>query len=77
MKLAFRTLLVIAICAMTYLCVTSITVPIEFEQEQAKREQQIIKILLSNFVLCVFIIKLYKFFYYIFFFRHFSTYQVI
>ena len=43
MKLAFRTLLVIAICAMSYLCVTSITVPIEFEQEQAKREQQIIK----------------------------------
>jgi hypothetical protein len=28
---------------MCYLCVTSITVPIEFEQEQAKREQQIIK----------------------------------
>ncbi|MBO5729289.1 MAG: hypothetical protein J6R43_05565 [Paludibacteraceae bacterium] len=43
MKLAFRTLLVIAVCAMCYLCVTSITVPIEFEQEQAKREQQIIK----------------------------------
>ena len=43
MKLAFRTLLVIAICAMSYLCVTSITVPIEFEQEQAKREQLIIK----------------------------------
>ena len=43
MKLAFRTLLVIAICAMSYICVTSITVPIEFEQEQAKREQQIIK----------------------------------
>ena len=43
MKLAFRTLLVIAICAMAYLCVTSILVPIKFEQEQAKREQQIIK----------------------------------
>ena len=43
MKLAFRTLLVIAICAMSYICVTSITVPIEFEQEQARREQQIIK----------------------------------
>lgn len=43
MKLAFRTLLVIAICAMGYLCVTSITVPIEFEKEQANREQQIIK----------------------------------
>ena len=43
MKLAFRTLLVVAICAMAYLCVTSITVPIKFEQEQAKREQLIIK----------------------------------
>ena len=36
MKLAFRTLLVIAICAMCYICVTSITVPIEFEQEQPR-----------------------------------------
>jgi hypothetical protein len=43
MKLAFRTLLVVAICAMAYICVTSITVPIKFEQEQAKREQLIIK----------------------------------
>lgn len=43
MKLAFRTLLVIAVCAMSYICVTSITVPIEFEQEQAKREKLIIK----------------------------------
>lgn len=39
--------MVIACCAMCYLCVTSITTPIEFENEQAKREQIIIKKLID------------------------------
>lgn len=47
MKITFRILLVIAICAMAYLCVTSITTPIEFDKEQAKREKAIIQKLID------------------------------
>lgn len=47
MKITFRVLLVLAICAMAYLCVTSITTPIEFEKEQTKREKAIIQKLID------------------------------
>ncbi len=43
MRITFRILLTVAIIAMSYLCVTSITTPIEFEKEQVKRENAIIK----------------------------------
>lgn len=47
MKITFRILLVAAICAMTYLCVTSITTPIEFEETQNQREKAIIQKLID------------------------------
>ncbi len=43
----FRALLAIAIVAMGYLCVMSIITPIEFENEQIKRENAIIKNLIE------------------------------
>ncbi len=42
MKIFFRILLVIAICVMGYICVKSITTPIEFENSQIQRERAII-----------------------------------
>lgn len=47
MKITFRILLVAAICVMTYLCVTSITTPIEFEKAQKQREKAIIQKLID------------------------------
>lgn len=47
MKITFRILLLAAICTMSYLCVQSITTPIEFEKEQAKREKAIIQKLID------------------------------
>ena len=47
MKITFRILLLAAICAMTYLCVTSITTPIEFEKTQGIREKAIINKLID------------------------------
>lgn len=47
MKITFRILLVAAICIMAYLCVTSITTPIEFEKAQEYREKAIIKKLID------------------------------
>lgn len=42
MKIVSRILLVVAICVMGYLCVISITTPIEFEKAQVQREKAII-----------------------------------
>ncbi len=47
MKIVFRSLLVIAIIAMGYLCVMSIVTPIEFEKQQIKREAAIIENLIE------------------------------
>lgn len=47
MKIAIRTLLVIAIVAMGYLCITSITTPINFTKEREVREKAIIQNLIS------------------------------
>lgn len=47
MKITFRILLVAAICFMAYLCVTSITTPIEFEKAKEYREKAIIKKLID------------------------------
>ncbi len=42
MKIALRILLVVAICIMGYLCVISITTPINFDNEKNRREKEII-----------------------------------
>lgn len=47
MKITFRILLIAAICVMGYLCVTSITTPIEFEKAQNQREKAIIQKLID------------------------------
>ncbi len=47
MKIFFRILLVIAIAAMSYLCVMSIVTPIEFEKTQTFREKAIISHLIQ------------------------------
>lgn len=47
MKLFFRTLLVGAICLMTYLCVDSIMRPIRFDQEKAIRDKAVIQRLID------------------------------
>lgn len=43
MKITFRILLIAAICVMGYLCVTSITTPIEFDKAHQHRNKAIIK----------------------------------
>lgn len=46
-KITIRVLLVIAIVALTYFCVSSVVTPIKFEQKRAARETEVIKNLIA------------------------------
>lgn len=46
-KIIIRSLLAIAIIALTYFCVSSVVTPIKFEQKRAQREAEVIKNLIA------------------------------
>ena len=47
MKIVIRTLLVISIAVLSYMCVMSIVTPIRFDEERAAREKVVIKKLMD------------------------------